>query len=132
MKKLLLILLLFISTYTLCGDRLAFPYNSTYDWQSTYSNNKVWVGIVVSEIPNKIGNYRYDIYMTSNTYLNETIKKILVSNIKIYGYIDNSNYVESDNLTLLITQQTMLIHSLYLPSNNSKIIVDIDNIKIVE
>ena len=87
-----------IHDHDLPPNALIFPHHETgYDWQSsdTTLEESIWVGIVVSNRPNKLGNYSYTVYMTSNTLLNDTtIANVVVGGIDIL-YFSPEEYLSN-------------------------------------
>jgi len=100
MKKLLFIFLsLFIFTFIqaqhehkfdLPPNSVLFPQEETgYDWQCSDETRveSIWVGVTISDVPNKLGNYTYSVYITSNTFdNNDKILDVVVANIEILYY----------------------------------------------
>jgi len=113
MKKLLFLIVFVLFSlinysqeYT--GD-VFFPHpEHGYDWQSGHyieSKDDVYVALIVSNKPNKLGNYRYDIYMTSRTHEDSLVVDIIVGNI-IIEYFSIVEYAkELDNRNLLVSKE---------------------------
>jgi hypothetical protein len=147
------------------NNKLLFPNDkSAYGWQhSNKIDNNIWVGIVISNDANKLGNYRYDIYMTSDTYVDSTVVNVVVGEIVIeffsivqyiektenksffisnekykediqnnMSYEKNKTYEKPDEYklqTMVVTDDPILIYSVFIPEQNAEIIVSWDYIK---
>jgi len=92
--------------FMLPDNSVIFPHEETgYDWQCSDETQEtsIWVGITISQQPNKLGNYAYSVYITSNTYNeNDKILDILVGGIDIM-YYSHTKYLNnrSDEKKLL-------------------------------
>ena len=86
-----------IHDHDLPPNAVIFPHHETmYDWQSsdTTLDNSIWVGITISEQTNKLGNYTYTVYMSSNTVSDNLIHHVIVGEINIM-YFSEDKYVDS-------------------------------------
>lgn len=167
MKKLKILLLVIISSIaSLCysqndmyDNSLLFPYGETgYGWQLSNTNPSVWIGISITG-PNKIGNYEYNVYITSNYYINDNeIGNVVISGIDILQFNETKYLLEQqsqqtnvmyqlestntkyrqeflkdadmfEKKTLIVTGDEMLVASFFLSSNDKEIIVIWDSIK---
>ena len=95
--------------FMLPPNSVLFPTEETgYDWQCNNETQlSIWVGVAISEFPNKLGNYSYSIYMTSNTFDdNDNILDLVVADIDIL-YYSHTQYLQqrSDEKGLLQSKQ---------------------------
>lgn len=81
-----------IHAHDLPPNSLIFPnHNTGYDWQvsDTTKDESIWVGIQISDKPNKNGNYAHNVYITSNTISDSIISHIVVSGIDILFFSED-------------------------------------------
>jgi len=98
-----------IHDHDLPPNSVIFPHQKTmYDWQSsdTTLENSIWVGITISEQENKLGNYTYTVYMSSNTVIDTIIHHVIVGDINIM-YFSEDKYLatRSDEKRTLQTKE---------------------------
>jgi len=77
-------------------NSLIFPNQETgYDWQATDTKVSVWVGVDIDSRPNKLGNYQYKVYMTSNEYVNDSlVSTVMVTDVDIMVFSE-TDYAKS-------------------------------------
>ena len=139
---------------------ILFPHPETgYDWQlAECDGSSVWVGVQISELKNKAGNYSFDIYMTSNTTDEEgVLYNVYVGDIKVRHELNeceevkvriqqehthNEDLIFNDKtycvigsekeLSLIITTDQILVQRIFLSEQESELLISWGYIKKLE